>query len=108
MRADPSRHLCSVRTPSRQATGFADVDRTLTALEQRIAEEHAWPDLRGPPTQFVKDLLPAGSLSVIGGPWQRYDPSATAVAPPLFRPKLERPPRFGFPKGFESRSGVYY
>ena len=93
------RALLANRTP--QAVGLGHVDRTLQVYEQRMTQEQMWPDLRGPPAHLVPPLLPIGSLSLCGGPWQKY---ATA-APPS---RKASPPRFGFPDGFRPRRGVYH
>lgn len=91
-----------------QSAGFGHVERALCHLEAREVEEHMWPDVRGPPEHFVTPLLPVGSLSITGGPWQRYEPSGTAAAPPRQRPPLASPARFGWANGFTPRQGLYH
>ena len=60
----------------------------LHVMEERIAEEAAWPDVRGPPSQFVAGLLPLGGLGVGRGPYQTYGPP-----PNRPYPKNAPPPR---------------
>ena len=91
------------------SAGFGHVDRTLGLIERRLAEDdHAWPDLRAPPASFVRTLLPVGTLSAIGGPWQLYATPPSATAPPRDRPPISENPRSGCPDGFEPRLGVYH
>ena len=86
-----------------QSVGFGQVDAMLHVMEERIAEEAAWPDVRGPPSQFVAGLLPLGGLGVGRGPYQTYGPP-----PNRPYPKNAPPPRFGHPEGYVPPSGLLY
>jgi hypothetical protein len=77
-------------------------------MQRRIADEQEWPDLRGPPASFIPSLLPMGSLSPIGGPWQRYAEAPSMVPAPRDRPQANGAPRFGHPEGYAPLHGLYY
>ena len=80
-----------------------EVDHALSIWEKNLALDKPSTS-EGPDRQLVPSLLTLGSLSLIGGPWQRYDgPSQSARD----RHATAQPPRFGHPDGYQPQSGVY-
>ena len=73
------------------AAGFGHVDRALSLIEARTATESQLFVNSPAPNHYVPSLLPLGSLSYIGGPWQSYQKAPSAKAPPLARPQPSVP-----------------